>query len=423
MFRHIIPVIIFGVFLIGRAETFFPSFATSSPEIATVYWTNGSDVVSLPVISLDNIAPLTLHFDILDNEYSGRNTTPWLRASIEHRDAEWQAERIHQSQYVSGFNVADIGFGEPSAGGLTNLYTHYEFMFPNNNIIPKISGNYFLNIYEDANPDSILLRVPFMVEENSVRIRGSVSPVTDFDYMDAHQQLELTVDIQDLDPSIMPSDIRILIGQNRTPGLWRFIGYPSSINGPLLNYSHKPSLIFEAGNEFRRMEIVSNSIPMMNVDHIEWHDPYYHHILKTDHPRNSEKYIPDFSTHGSFIIKASDAIDSDIEADYAVTHFFLDGSQLAPGSEIYLHGDFIPSYPALNGLMEWDSDNNIYYKSILLKQGAYSYQYITPTSNTLYNVDGNFFQTFNIYDVGVYYRLPGEQFDRLASFNHIYSAH
>lgn len=79
---------------------------------------------------------------------------------------------------------------------------------------------------------------------------------------------------------------------------------------------------------------------------------------------------------------------------------------------------------------------------MLLKQGAYNYQYLSlPSdaatakrngSNAYFNnnvnlpastddVEGNFYQTVNEYLVAVYYRAPGERYDRMLGYTLLYS--
>ncbi len=63
---------------------------------------------------------------------------------------------------------------------------------------------------------------------------------------------------------------------------------------------------------------------------------------------------------------------------------------------------------------------------MLLKQGAYNYQYLTagaksPAGRTA-EIEGDRYQTVNEYAVKVYTRRPGERFDRLIGYSIIPSS-
>lgn len=393
------------------ADNHIPLWQVSSPRIQAVYWTTDGEYVQWPVIALDPDSHITLNFDILDDI---DNNSPWLQAKLQHVDKNWNPEPITTSQYVKGFNYADIGFGEPSINGITTLYRHYELDFPNGQLIPTVSGNYILSLYDNANPDSILVQVPLLIQDNKANLTGNVSPVTDISYKKGDQQVSVTADISQINnPLLLPNDFTLVIGQNFSPFQWREVGFPTSLAPGTLNYNHNRNLIFNAGNNFRRMEVISNEIPMMNVERIRWIDPYYHHFLATDFSRADNRYILDLNNHGKFVVREYNTDEPEIGADYCLVHFTLDGTDIPPNSRIYIDADFTGRRLDSSSQLLWDPSRNIYYKTLMLKQGAYSYQYYSPDPNL--EIEGNFYQTENIYPTALYYRLPGERFDRLAT--------
>lgn len=417
---NIVLIFIFGVAQLLHAENLPGTWWTNSPRIKSVQFKTGNEPISLPVISLNGKNNIRLSFDMLFADETEEENMPWLRAKIEHRDAEWKPENISESEYLDGFNIADIGYGEPSIGGITTLYRHYETIIPPENITPKVSGNYLMHIYADSNPDSIFLTVPFIVEEKSAAIRGKVNSNTDIDYRKKHQQLEIEIEQTGMDTRVRPGDLKVFVTQNFDFSDRRNIGFPSSIIDKTSRYSHKRELLYPASNEYRRMEIIDNTTPMLNVDHIEWHAPFYHQILRNDNPRSEGKYITEYNHNGRYTIREYNSENSDLEADYVFVHFSLDGSEIPLNSTIHIEGDFTGRSIDSNNKMSWDSQRNIYYKSLLLKQGAYDYKYITPESSKVSNViEGDFYETPNIYNIYVYYRLPGERYDRLASYGEL----
>jgi hypothetical protein len=67
--------------------------------------------------------------------------------------------------------------------------------------------------------------------------------------------------------------------------------------------------------------------------------------------------------------------------------------------------------------MEYNVETGAYEKAVMLKQGQYNYQYAfmekEETRTSLYETEGNFFETENEYTIAVYYRPMGARYDRL----------
>ena len=69
--------------------------------------------------------------------------------------------------------------------------------------------------------------------------------------------------------------------------------------------------------------------------------------------------------------------------------------------------------------MKYNVQKNVYEGDVLLKQGYYSYQYLSVDHQGKGNtqpVEGDFFQTENEYTVLLYYRKLGARYDRLVGW-------
>ena len=188
-----------------------------------------------------------------------------------------------------------------------------------------------------------------------------------------------------------------------------------------VTYDHQPQLIFKAGNEYRRFETVFEHSLNMGVQAIEYFEPYYHATLYRDEPRIGREYVYDQTQHGRFTIRNAEADDNATEADYMVTHFTLDtGGERWTGGNIFLEGEFAHGLPAQQVLMQWDQTMMCYSCDLLLKQGAYNYQYLWVPDGTQVGrtdfIDGDKYQTVNNYYIRVYDRPSGERYDRLVGF-------
>ena len=370
-----------------------------------------------PIITLNGEDKIKISFDELNEERS------YLRYSVVHCNADWQPSDLLESEYVSGFNYADITDYKFSMGTLCH-YVHYSFTLPNDEINFLVSGNYLVKVYYDDDPDNILLQARFYVSENAVSVGTSVTSRTDIDYNNKHQQVSFVIDTKDYHIRNMYSDIKAFVSQNSRIDNEVMVDRPLMVSGKKITYDHNKNLIFEAGNEFRRMETVAQHGISMNVEKMTFHHPFYHAQLFTDHIRDNEPYIYDRTQMGRFTIRSSEATDSDNGAEYIMTHFTLDtGGQLSNG-DIFLNGEFTNNLFTPATLMKYDPSTGLYTTNLLLKQGAYNYQYLfVPHISTqgYSSIEGNKYQTVNEYLVRVYHRDPAARYDRLIGFGLTFS--
>lgn len=363
-----------------------------------------------PVICLGTDDRIVVSFDHLadDREY--------LRYELVHCNANWQPSGLVDSEFLDGFNLGNVEEYEFSQ--LTTVhYVHYTLTIPNEDVRPLLSGNYLLKIYPEQNPDDVWLQCRFMVSEQTAVIGTSISGVTDVDYNKAHQQLSIEVDTERSNVVDPFNDLTVMIQQNGRYDSEVAVRQPMNMRGRNVSvYEHLPALIFEGGNEYRRFETVSTNYPGMRVENIEYIDPYYHFSLITDEPRADEMYLYDQTQHGRFTIREYNSDMSDIEADYVVVHFTLDMPEM-PDAMIFLDGDFVSRRFDPESLMTFNKSTGLYERNILLKQGAYNYQYLVVPKGKSRGytapVEGDKFQTANEYLIKVYSRHPGDRYDRL----------
>jgi hypothetical protein len=401
-----------------------------NPAFRTLTVKANENLLAPPVI-FDG-STLTIGFDEISEE---RN---YLRYSIYHCDADWTISDLIDNEVFDNFNYADITDYAFSQATATH-YVHYNVTLPNEDFQFRLSGNYLLQVYPENAPEQIVLQARFMVSENAVNISTQATSRTDIDYNTSHQQLSLNVDVSHCNIRNLYTDLKVAVSQNMRLDNPEMLLHPSRVTGYTAVYEHMPELIFPAGNEYRRMETVQVTYPGMGVDHVEYRAPYYHHVLGMDKPRAAGSYIYDSTQHGRFFVREYNADNSDTEADYTVVHFTLDKLP-EPDMEFYLDGDFTYRRFDESSRMDYDEDAGLYHKAMLLKQGAYNYQYLalpgstystkkasTPFANGVGAkavtsvVEGDFYQTVNEYHIAVYYRAPGDRYDRLLGYTVVYS--
>jgi hypothetical protein len=389
-----------GSLVVSGADTMT---GVMSPAIHSLQLRPMGNEFSAPIILLNSNDYLDVVFDELSDNHS------YLRYSLVHCDANGSPSQLVESQYLTGFNQGDVDEPELSMGTTVN-YANYRITLPNERINFKVSGDYLLKIYNENRPEEILAQGRFSVTEDCAKISGEVTSITDVEHNGSTQQVNFCVDVSGCDVSNPYADLKVVVTQNNAPGSGVVLSTPQRVSGKRVYYEHMRQLIFPAGNEFRRFETTSVTIPGLHVDGLEYINPYYHATITTDEVKRGYEY--DETQHGHYKIRELNSSTSDTEADYVMTHFTLK-APYSPNRTIFLDGDFTYHKFLSDYIMMWDSEYGVYRSAVLLKQGAYNYRYISVEDGQVSMLDGNYYETSNEYLIRVYYRAPGARYDRL----------
>lgn len=398
-------------FSLGRGQNIY------IPEngIVTLRSMVNGDYSQPNVIRLNSNDQIEFSFDELSHEYH-RYTY-----RIEHHNADGSPSKISEREYLKGFNNLTIENVRPSVN-TTVPYTHYSLTIPNEHQQLLCSGNYSICIFDEQNSRNPVAEVYFYVVDPLVSIEGSVSPDTDIDHNQGHQQLSLEIKHKGYEIKDVHRDLKVLIRQNNTcynqVSSWndaRFI--PSSIDNDIIKYAHCRALIFEAGNEYRHFETVSQKRPGINVQNLEFITPFRHATIHPDRLR-IQNYLYAQDINGRYLVRDERVSNADTEADYFIVHFSLEAEETASAT-YYLEGE-LTNRELLP--LQYDKENRSYVISMLLKQGHYNYHYLTKDENgnsSTNRTEGNFFQTENEYTIYVFHRAFGERYDRLVGVKKI----
>ena len=381
-------------------------------QLHTLQVVVNDDPLQPPIMNLGGGNHLEIGFDAFSHEYHR------YIYKVEHCNADWSpSTEIFESDYMNGFNGEPIEDYEKSFN-TTVLYTHYSLRIPNENISLKLSGNYKLTVYNDEGDEPVpVLTACFSLVEPGVGIGATVSTNTDIDFNKSHQQVDFSVNyglVKVIDPH---RELKTVVMQNRRWDNCVVNPKPNIQAANKIEFTHNRQLIFPAGNEYHKFEILDVHVPTLNVDRMEWFDPYYHATLYPN--QTARNYLYDEDQNGAFIIRNSDDEDVATTCDYVFTHFTLKSPQL-PGGEVYLNGEwtynrFIPEYR-----MTYNRETQAYEATALLKQGYYNYNYLfVPDGDTQGNsgrTDGNFYETENEYIILVYHRPNGGRYDKLVGY-------
>lgn len=393
----------------------------NEPSIRTIQVSVNDMPGSIPVITLGGREQIVISFDELGDERR------YIRYELIHCDASWRPEGLVDSEFLEGFNLGDVNDYAFSEATLVH-YVNYRLVIPNEQVRITASGNYLVRFYPEDNQEETLLQARFSVVEPGARISGEVSAVTDIDVNSSHQQVNFSVDVGDYPVDDLFNDLIITVEQDGRQDNAVTVRQPLRLGGKSVAvYEHLRPLIFDAGNEYRRFETVSLTRPDMGVESINYIDPYYYATLSTDIPRNNGMYQYDSTQNGRFLIRESDSgsDDSDLRADYLVTRFSLD-MPYRPDYDIFIDGDLTSRRIDPTSLMTYNRATGMYEKVLLLKQGAYNYQYIAVPHGSMRGqtdiVEGDYAPTTHEYTIKVYHRPRGSRYDRLIGVTTISSA-
>ncbi|MDR1600938.1 MAG: DUF5103 domain-containing protein [Tannerella sp.] len=375
------------------------------------------ELISSPFLELNSDNVLEVSFDVL-NHSQGRYVY-----SIIHCNENWTKSTLVPLEYMDGFQGMPID-DYAQAMTTTTHYSNFRLYLPNENVNFKVSGNYVLQVCHEDVPDKVIFTVRFFVYESLVGIRSTVRSNTDISFNSAHQQLDFQIDYRNMPIAYPQTDLKINVYQNnRTDNTVTGI-QPSLVMDRKLTYDHIPDLIFEGGNEYRRIEFLTHRYNGLGIEQIRYFNPYYHADVMIDGSRNNQSYLYDEDQNGRFFINCSQCNTPDTEADYYIVHFTYASEQI-PGGKLYLLGDFVQNRFDANSLMEYNPQTQQYEKALLMKQGNYNYQYIFvpdgETKGTVQPAEGSYFQTENEYTIAVYYRPMGARFDRLIGISTVRS--
>lgn len=393
-----------------RTQIFNPNFRTLQVRLA-------GNSMAPPIITLNGDDRIIFSFDELSEDVS------YMRYSVVHCNADWQPSSLVESEYLDGFNFGNVEDYSFSAATFAH-YVHYNIMLPNDNMKLLKSGNYLLRVYPEDSPENIAFQARFSVCESAIDVFPDVTSRTDIDYNKSSQQVSVKIATRNYEIRDMYSELKLYVSQNSRFDNEVMVSRPMSVGSGNALYEHNRTLIFPAGNEFRRFEVVATNYPGMRVENIEYHNPYYHATLYTDKPRNEEPYVYDKTQFGRFTVREVNATNSDIGADYVVVHFSLSAPQMF-GGNLYLDGDFTQHRFTPSTMMKYNTLNGLYELDLMLKQGSYNYQYlwVPDGSNIGYTsaIEGDHYQTVNEYLVKVYHRAQGDRYDRFIGFGMTYS--
>jgi hypothetical protein len=377
--------------------------ATDNPE-------DPRRLIGPPVIQLDGNQPLMLEFDDLTADYRG------FRAKLIHCDADWTRSVLNEIEYTYEFN--DYPITKFSQSFSTKVpYYHYELEVPR----VKVSGNYVLMVYSEQQRKPVLTR-RFMVYENRVRIAAEVRFSQGIREQRTDQQIDFSLDYKGYQIVSPQTDLRVYLRKNYRWGTAKTGFRPTNVLPfeQRLEYQFfNLENTFPGGNDFRYFDSRTLAGRGYGVFEIDRLGEFTRLILSPDEPRNDGVYLQMDDLNGQYIVDQRESGRGSVEADYTPVVFTLRTPRI-PDAEVYVNGGFHLWLLNDENRMKYNDDLGAYQAVILIKQGVVNYNYAAVIDSAGLaaeaNIEGNYAQTENDYDILVYNRPPAARADRLVGY-------
>ncbi|MBB4806346.1 hypothetical protein HNP38_001618 [Chryseobacterium defluvii] len=353
---------------------------------------------------------LVLSFDDLTN------SSEIYRYTIKHYDRNWNDDNLFFTEFANGSLNGLLDQFQYSFNTL-QAYTHYTLTFPNEKMQPKISGNFELIVYKNSAEKPLFKRRFYVVEDTAI-LALNISRIADAKNPDINQRVEVQAVSKGGDLSSNVNSMSLNIVQNNNMNVSVNNIKPSSTLGNKLLFQQM-NLTFPGNNEFyyfdnKNIDMAADMVRSTEVkDGVN--NTYLHPVWA--YPLNYQ-YQPD--VNGAWYYRRNDLgieRNAEREADYAWVYFSLESDPLE--KEIYILGGFNDFKPGKEYQMQYDTANKMYVAKIYMKQGFYNYILATKNSDGTLNfgeINGNFWQTDNLYQAFLYYAPFGRSYDGLMGY-------
>lgn len=371
-----------------------------------------------PIIELNGNNQLLFSFDEINEniqDYSYK---------IIHCTSNWYDSGLSEFDYIDGFIENQITDYEHSFNTNVN-FVHYSLRIPNDDIQLKLSGNYILEVYEDFDPEKVILRKRFMLLDAKVELKGEIKHPIAIDQRKTHQEVDFSILHPNFRIDSPHSDLNVILTQNnRLDGSEKNLK-PLFIRKNELVFDYEKENVFPGGNEFRNFDLKSLRYQTRYIKAISTENKQTNVLLTAGNNRHFKQYIYEKDINGHFLIDVQERDNPANEADYCMLTFWLPFDNELKHGDLYVYGGFCDWQCSEKTKMKYDFDTGSYRKSILLKQGYYNYQFALlehgKTEPDLTYIEGSHWETENDYIIYVYYHDLALNYDMLIGYKSINS--
>jgi hypothetical protein len=294
--------------------------------------------------------------------------------------------------------------------------------------MPSKSGNYLLKVYLNGDTSQLAFTRRVLIVENSITLAAQVLQPFDATKSRTHHKLQFTLDKTPLNILNPAQQLQVVALQNYRWDNAITGKQPMFMRGNLFEYNGERDFLFPAGKEFRWADLGSFRFLSERMERTDLRQQPFEVWLKPDGEWTQSRYLYYPDLNGFSETRATDNINPWWQGDYANVNFtFVPNSRKAvAGKELYIAGQFNQyKYDDANKLV-FNEDKGLYEKTMLLKQGFYTYAYMTADAarhipGDVSLTDGNYWETENDYTILVYFRGFSDRYDRIVGVTTINS--
>jgi hypothetical protein len=426
-------------------------------RIKTVTFHRQGDPLSMPFASLPaKPNALLMQFDLIGDEMRDYVYT------IEHCNSDWSRSNLQEDEYIQGFREARVRDASPSVNSLVD-YIVYSISLPNDDMEWTKSGNYRLLVYDNTDDDPVLVLAYrfFVLEPTNWQVKAQIVRPSSSAKDNTHHEIDFELDSKGARIAAPQTELKAFVLQNGR--MDNMIGpiRPNFTNGNNQVFDYYDKVVFPAGKESRFFDMRTFEFRKQNIKQIRRLNESYEVTLMTDYDKSVGGYLNITDANGGFVIQnevrnvrggvenpiqeaikrgdaptASDTSwylhnyrstdDVFLQCDYARVNFHIQKKQELEDADVYIVGAFndyalLPEYK-----MDYSATEGAYIKDLLLKQGYYNYEYVvvqrdTTTPDPEQSLEGNWYESRNLYQFLIYYRSLNDRFDRLMSMGGVTS--
>ncbi|MBO6524582.1 MAG: DUF5103 domain-containing protein [Balneolaceae bacterium] len=356
---------------------------------------------NLPIIELGSTQKLILEFDELAS-VSGQ-----YRISFSHHNKNWQESGLPDPWVFDGINELFVRGGTPNQQTKPD-YFHYKTEFPNRNLNFTVSGHYLLHVF-DYQSGTELFSLPFFVTEAEgnliVRSETLFNQGKDGSALDQLFGKYFYPEFIEF-PRF---DLSYSFVQNR---FWRQAKNAAQISftdDGETEFHLSRNNSFPANFDFSVLDLSQLTLQNPQIFNFEPARTPQRVTLKDDFLNFLADPRPNSISELGFPKKVP-------VASYNEVIFRLNtGNQLNQKESVFLIGDFNQWTISERNELQFNPEMGVYQTSSLIKEGIYSYKYVTLENGEINDLrlSDSLTKRDQEYIGFVYYRDPQNQYDRL----------
>lgn len=390
------------------------------PAIRSVKLHVYGDQLAYPIIRLNSGDRLELHFDDLDADVKYYSYTFILC------NADWTQAQLSQFDYMKGFSNVRINTYRNSSIALTR-YTHYMAEVPDRNTAPTRSGNYLLKVFTNGDTSQVAFTKRFLVVDNRISAGATIVQPFNTTYFRTHQKVQFQVNVQNIKPTNIFQQIKVVLLQNNRWDNAIFNMQPTFIRQNILEYNTENEGLFQGHKEWRWVNLSSFRLQTDRIEKGDYTNKGQTLYVKPEGERNGLRYMYYRDANGMYQLGNMEQNNPYWQGDYATTWFQFSppNQQPYPDKEVYLFGELTNYEITVANRMQFNEQTGMYENKQFLKQGLYDYIYLLRDKKTgkldASVTEGDWWETENNYTILVYYRPLGGRADELVSITQINS--